>query len=240
MQIARGPGLPRATRHAGTRSTRSALGVGFAETLPSTAAKAAGVTARSSRPTTRSARRKPAARVRRHAWGPIADREDAFYRNPARWRVCSCHEVRRARRAGDRRRPQPRYIASSLSTTVFVGARSVRFRRPFRFGALFDFERRASVLVRCVARHSMARSRFSRAVVAPSRGGHQGHITVGGHFGTFAAREILSDFPEIDSVIRQEAKRPRRTGRSARKRNAARIYYRASRIAPRQSMANRS
>jgi radical SAM superfamily enzyme YgiQ (UPF0313 family) len=36
-------------------------------------------------------------------------------------------------------------------------------------------------------------------------GGYTGHITAGGHFGTFACREILADFPEIDSVIRQEA-----------------------------------
>ena len=28
---------------------------------------------------------------------------------------------------------------------------------------------------------------------------------MGGHFGTFACQEILADFPEIDSVVRQEA-----------------------------------
>jgi len=36
-------------------------------------------------------------------------------------------------------------------------------------------------------------------------GGYEGHITVGGHFGTFASRELLTDFPEIDTVCRQEA-----------------------------------
>ena len=35
--------------------------------------------------------------------------------------------------------------------------------------------------------------------------GYRGHVTVGGHFATFADREILTDFPEIDSVCRQEA-----------------------------------
>ncbi len=46
---------------------------------------------------------------------------------------------------------------------------------------------------------------FLALAVALREGGYRGHITVGGHFGTFAAKEILSDFPEIDSVVRQEA-----------------------------------
>ncbi|MFT3711477.1 MAG: cobalamin-dependent protein [Archangium sp.] len=41
--------------------------------------------------------------------------------------------------------------------------------------------------------------------VALRENGYQGHITLGGHFATFAAREVLSDFPEVDSVCRQEA-----------------------------------
>ncbi|MFO0549728.1 MAG: radical SAM protein [Polyangiaceae bacterium] len=32
----------------------------------------------------------------------------------------------------------------------------------------------------------------------------QGHITVGGHFPTFAHREVLASFPAIDSVVRHE------------------------------------
>ncbi len=35
--------------------------------------------------------------------------------------------------------------------------------------------------------------------------GYAGHITVGGHFATFASTHVLTDFPEIDSVCRQEA-----------------------------------
>lgn len=35
--------------------------------------------------------------------------------------------------------------------------------------------------------------------------GYRGHLTGGGHFGTFAALEILGDFPEFDSLCRQEA-----------------------------------
>jgi radical SAM superfamily enzyme YgiQ (UPF0313 family) len=34
--------------------------------------------------------------------------------------------------------------------------------------------------------------------------GYAGHITVGGHFATFACRELLRDFTELDSVVRQE------------------------------------
>ena len=35
--------------------------------------------------------------------------------------------------------------------------------------------------------------------------GYAGHVTAGGHFGTFACREILRDFPEIDSICRHES-----------------------------------
>jgi len=35
--------------------------------------------------------------------------------------------------------------------------------------------------------------------------GYRGHITAGGHFGTFAAAELLQDFPELDSICRHEA-----------------------------------
>ncbi len=36
-------------------------------------------------------------------------------------------------------------------------------------------------------------------------GGYRGHLTGGGHFGTFAALDVLRDFPEFDSLCRQEA-----------------------------------
>ena len=46
---------------------------------------------------------------------------------------------------------------------------------------------------------------FLAFVVALREAGFAGHITAGGHFGTFAAREIMTDFPELDSVCVQEA-----------------------------------
>jgi len=41
--------------------------------------------------------------------------------------------------------------------------------------------------------------------VALRSAGYRGHITAGGHFGTFAAAELLRDFPELDSICRHEA-----------------------------------
>ncbi len=46
---------------------------------------------------------------------------------------------------------------------------------------------------------------FLAFAVALRDGGYRGHITLGGHFATFACREILTDFPEVDSICRQEA-----------------------------------
>jgi len=41
--------------------------------------------------------------------------------------------------------------------------------------------------------------------VALKDAGYRGHVTGGGHFATFAAKEMLGDFPELDSICRQEA-----------------------------------
>ena len=46
---------------------------------------------------------------------------------------------------------------------------------------------------------------FLALAMALRQSGYSGHITAGGHFGTFACREILNDFPELDSICRQEA-----------------------------------
>jgi radical SAM superfamily enzyme YgiQ (UPF0313 family) len=46
---------------------------------------------------------------------------------------------------------------------------------------------------------------FLALAVALRECGYRGHITAGGHFGTFACEPILGDFPEIDSICRQEA-----------------------------------
>ena len=46
---------------------------------------------------------------------------------------------------------------------------------------------------------------FLALAVALRQRGYRGHITAGGHFGTFACRELLQDFPELDSIVRHEA-----------------------------------
>jgi len=46
---------------------------------------------------------------------------------------------------------------------------------------------------------------FLALALALRQGGYAGHVTAGGHFGTFAARELLRDYPELDSICRHEA-----------------------------------
>src|SRR5262249_11263735 len=46
---------------------------------------------------------------------------------------------------------------------------------------------------------------FLALAVALRDAGYRGHITLGGHFATFESREVLTDFPEVDSVCRQES-----------------------------------
>jgi anaerobic magnesium-protoporphyrin IX monomethyl ester cyclase len=46
---------------------------------------------------------------------------------------------------------------------------------------------------------------FLALAVALREEGYAGHITAGGHFATFAAADLLRDFPAIDSICRQEA-----------------------------------
>jgi radical SAM superfamily enzyme YgiQ (UPF0313 family) len=46
---------------------------------------------------------------------------------------------------------------------------------------------------------------FLALAMALREGGYRGHVTAGGHFATFACRELLRDFPELDSICRQEA-----------------------------------
>lgn len=46
---------------------------------------------------------------------------------------------------------------------------------------------------------------FLAFAVALRERGYRGHLTLGGHFATFASLEILRDFPEVDSIVRQEA-----------------------------------
>ena len=46
---------------------------------------------------------------------------------------------------------------------------------------------------------------FLALAMALRAAGYRGHITAGGHFATFACAELQRDFPELDSVCRQES-----------------------------------
>jgi anaerobic magnesium-protoporphyrin IX monomethyl ester cyclase len=45
---------------------------------------------------------------------------------------------------------------------------------------------------------------FLALAMALRDNGYRGHITLGGHFATFACEDILREFAEVDSVVRQE------------------------------------
>src|SRR5262245_31375154 len=46
---------------------------------------------------------------------------------------------------------------------------------------------------------------FLALAMALRDAGYKGHITAGGHFATFACHDILRDFPELNSICRQES-----------------------------------
>ena len=98
-----------------------------------------------------------------------------------------------------------RYIASSLAeaghTSEIVpynheldfasAARTVLLAKPDVVGISLAFQWRARD--------------FLALAVALRENGYEGHITLGGHFATFESESILADFPEVDSICRQEA-----------------------------------
>jgi anaerobic magnesium-protoporphyrin IX monomethyl ester cyclase len=100
-----------------------------------------------------------------------------------------------------------RYLASSLAAAGYDSA-LVPFNTEADFGAVIDAILRAPVVPKLVGISLAFQWRaqdFLALAVALKRGGYEGHVTIGGHFGTFASDEILNDFPEVDSVCHQEA-----------------------------------
>jgi radical SAM superfamily enzyme YgiQ (UPF0313 family) len=100
-----------------------------------------------------------------------------------------------------------RYIASSLAAN---GVRSeiVPFNQESDFGpamrAILDAPERPIAVGLSLSFQWRARD-FLALAVALREAGYAGHITAGGHFATFASRELLADFPEVDSICRQES-----------------------------------
>ncbi len=98
-----------------------------------------------------------------------------------------------------------RYIASSLAV---AGHESdiVPFNQPLDF--TFALERVLAydpAIVGVSLAFQWRANDFLAFAVALRDRGYKGHITMGGHFATFAAEDILLDFPEISSICRQEA-----------------------------------
>ncbi|MFO0617915.1 MAG: cobalamin-dependent protein [Polyangiaceae bacterium] len=98
-----------------------------------------------------------------------------------------------------------RYIASSLAV---AGHESdiVPFNQPLDFNyAIERVLQYEPVVVGVSLAFQWRANDFLAFAVALREKGFKGHITMGGHFATFAAKDIMLDFPEISSICRQEA-----------------------------------
>ena len=100
-----------------------------------------------------------------------------------------------------------RYLASSLAGAGFR-SEIVPFDEEGQFrGVLEEILSRSEppLLVGLSLSFQRRAKDFLALAVALRSEGYRGHITAGGHFGTFACRELLVDFHEIDSICRHEA-----------------------------------
>lgn len=100
-----------------------------------------------------------------------------------------------------------RYLASALSAAGYE-SRILPFNAARDLGTVVRRVRAAStppLLVAVSLAFQWRAEEVMALVLALRESGYEGHITGGGHFGTFAAREILEDFPELDSICRHEA-----------------------------------
>ncbi len=100
-----------------------------------------------------------------------------------------------------------RYLSSSLAAAGFP-CTILPFNHsddlPAVLRALLDSGKRPALLGLSLSFQGRAID-FLALAVALRQHGYTGHITAGGHLGTFACREILRDFPEIDSICRHES-----------------------------------
>lgn len=99
-----------------------------------------------------------------------------------------------------------RYLASSLAT---AGYRSelVVYNGEEDFANAVETIARAKeppLLVGISLAFQWRAQDFLALAMALREAGYTGHITLGGHFATFASDDILRDFAEIDSIVRQE------------------------------------
>jgi radical SAM superfamily enzyme YgiQ (UPF0313 family) len=97
-----------------------------------------------------------------------------------------------------------RYLASALEAHGH-SSELARFDRETDTQAVVDAVRKAAPAVVGMSMTFQFRAReFGALAQALREAGYAGHIVAGGHFPTFAFREVLEDFPAIDSIVRHE------------------------------------
>ncbi|MBI4871538.1 MAG: radical SAM protein [Candidatus Riflebacteria bacterium] len=100
-----------------------------------------------------------------------------------------------------------RYLSSSLETAGFP-TRIVSFNCADDFGPVLRTLLGAAqppLLVGLSLSFQWRAMDFLSLAMALKRDGYGGHVTAGGHFASLSCGEILSDFPELDSILRGEA-----------------------------------
>lgn len=100
-----------------------------------------------------------------------------------------------------------RYLASALARAGFR-SEILAFNEGARLAGLVERIARAEeppLLVGISMAFQWRAPDMLALAVALREAGYTGHITFGGHFATFASKEVLRDFPEADSICRQEA-----------------------------------
>ncbi|MCX6550021.1 MAG: cobalamin-dependent protein [Acidobacteria bacterium] len=100
-----------------------------------------------------------------------------------------------------------RYLAASLSAAGFdcdIVPFDAGTDVPWALARILERPDRPALVGLSLAFQPRARDFLALAVALRERG-YAGHLTAGGHFATFACREILHDFPEFDTVLCYEA-----------------------------------
>lgn len=97
-----------------------------------------------------------------------------------------------------------RYLASSLARAGH-GYELATFDRASDTDAVVEAAMRGSPAIVGLSMTFQFRAKeFGALAQALRDAGYRGHITAGGHFPTFAYREVLEAFPAIDSIVRHE------------------------------------
>lgn len=97
-----------------------------------------------------------------------------------------------------------RYLASALQAAGH-SASLARFDSPeYTEGVVAQILREQPQLVGLSLVFQVRAREFFTLTRALRQAGYTGHITAGGHFATFAYEQILTELPQLDSIVRQE------------------------------------